>query len=114
MNNQNEFVDTTVPHEVCHLIAHQVYGRNIQAHGNEWKYVMSKLGQEPTRCHSMKVEPARKLATYSYTCKKCGKKVSFTSIAHKRAQKDSTLYSHRNCGGYFIYSPEEIDYDNLI
>lgn len=40
--NQYKFLMTLV-HEIAHLVAIKTYGRHIQSHGKEWKYVYQKL-----------------------------------------------------------------------
>ena len=50
--NEDAFVARTVPHEVAHLLAGQIYGRGIRPHGPEWKNVMRRLGLVPSRCHT--------------------------------------------------------------
>lgn len=58
VENEAEFLGTTVPHEVAHLVAHHVYdskpinGKKVRPHGKEWKEVMGVLKLEPKRTHS--------------------------------------------------------------
>lgn len=37
--NQEDFLRQTVAHEVAHLVAHQLFGDRIQAHGEEWQLI---------------------------------------------------------------------------
>lgn len=39
-----QFVKNLVAHELAHLIAWQLYGDGIKAHGPEWRHVMTVLG----------------------------------------------------------------------
>ena len=67
--NTEEFLAQIVPHEVCHLLAHQIYPyKQIKPHGPEWKSVMRRLGYPPTRCHSFEVEQIRKTRKFRYVC----------------------------------------------
>lgn len=45
------FIDDTIPHEVAHIVANNVFG--AKGHGAAWKRVMLALGVNPTRLHSM-------------------------------------------------------------
>lgn len=53
--NWSAFRDRTVPHEVAHLVARDLYGENVRAHGAEWQAVMKDFGCDATRCHSYSV-----------------------------------------------------------
>lgn len=46
--NEDAFINEVVPHELAHLITHQVFGR-VRPHGNEWKYVMEKVFNVPAK-----------------------------------------------------------------
>lgn len=50
--NEEKFVNSTIPHEASHLIARAMYGHGIRSHGIEWKGIMGRMGLEPSRCHS--------------------------------------------------------------
>jgi len=51
--NQERFLNRTVPHEIAHLVTHRVYPFAKQAHGPEWRSVMNRLGvSDSSRCHS--------------------------------------------------------------
>lgn len=78
VENEKDFLATTVPHEVAHLVAHHVYdskplnGKKVRPHGKEWKEVMGVLGLEPKTKHTYdltsldlhkKVRKARALKT---------------------------------------------------
>lgn len=49
--NEQDFLASTVGHEVAHLVAYEIYNDNC-GHDVRWITVMVKLGLEPTRCHS--------------------------------------------------------------
>lgn len=68
--NGDAFVARTVPHEVAHLLAHQIYGHGIRPHGPEWKNVMRRLGLVPSRCHSYDTTNAvtRRVEKFSMFC----------------------------------------------
>lgn len=82
VENEAEFLETTVPHEVAHLVARHVYtskpmnGKKVRPHGKEWKEVMGVLGVEPRIKHSYDItsldlhaKPKRKRAIKSTKAK---------------------------------------------
>ena len=58
VENEKDFLASTVPHEVAHLVAHYVYdskplnGKKVRPHGKEWKEVMGVLSLEPKTKHT--------------------------------------------------------------
>lgn len=48
-----EFIRQILPHELAHLLVHQLYGK-VAPHGNEWKYLMAEVfGLKPERTHRL-------------------------------------------------------------
>ena len=45
--NQEDFLRQTVPHEVAHMVAHQLFGPRIQPHGEEWQLIMRGVYELP-------------------------------------------------------------------
>lgn len=64
--NEADFIEQTVGHEVAHLVQRVVFGltkkvegpkgvfttKRVQSHGPEWREVMTKFGLKPRRCHT--------------------------------------------------------------
>lgn len=98
------FLTQTVPHEVAHLIAFALFGRDIRPHGEEWQGVMRHLGAEPRRCHSFAVDdlPARRLRRFDYHC--ACRTHQLTSTRHYRAQAGQT-YTCVACRGTLVPGP---------
>ena len=70
--NKEDFFKRTIPHEVSHLVAFAVFGD--RGHGKDWKFVMTRLGCDPSRCHSydvsnVKIRKTVKRFLYSCPCK---------------------------------------------
>lgn len=63
-----DFISETIPHEVAHTVAFQLYGRNIQPHGYQWKQVAIALGCKGDRCHEYELTPAKVHKKYSWKC----------------------------------------------
>lgn len=99
IQNKQDFIASTIPHEIAHLVANAMSrsGR-VKPHGYEWREVMYKLGiSKASRCHSYdtsKLYTARP-RPYVYACK-C-KEHRLTSIIHRRivaGQTRSCLHCH--------------------
>lgn len=80
-------INTTVPHEIAHLITDKLFPNAKQAHGPEFKSVMVNLGLPPVRCHSMFI-PSKKPLNYSCACRTW----NVSPIIHKRMQNESRRF----------------------
>lgn len=105
MENSDEFIEDTVPHEFAHLITYALYGtdrdykghRKVKPHGTQWQRVMRLLGYKPTRCHNFDVKPARKVARkYEYSCSCQVHKL--TAIRHNKIKSGRSYYNCNRCG----------------
>ena len=57
----------TVVHEVAHVLANLAAGAGVRVgHGYGWKTMMVRLGEEPTRCHSVNRDGLRRRRARSY------------------------------------------------
>lgn len=90
-DHYEDMIQDTVPHEVAHIVARQVYG-NIKPHGKEWQYVMALLGLSATRCHDYDVTHSRTHIKFTYTCR-CGPIHKVGSALHTKMQSGR----HRTC-----------------
>jgi SprT protein len=95
--NPDDFLESTVPHEVAHLVAFARHGARIRPHGTEWKAIMRHFGVEPKRCHAYDVTglKTRALRELDYHCTCRGHRL--TSIRHHRVLAGQT-YICRQCG----------------
>ena len=82
--NTVDFLKRTVPHEVAHMVAYQVFGTAIRPHGKEWKSVMAVFGADDARCHDYDLSNirTRQYRRFSYQCN-C-RSHQLTSIRHNR------------------------------
>jgi len=70
MENKAEFLARTVPHEIAHMIAHDLYGK-VKPHGHQWKAVCINIGMKDVkRTHSYDVSNSvnRRPRPYTYRC----------------------------------------------
>jgi predicted SprT family Zn-dependent metalloprotease len=113
--------DTTLAHEVCHLVAPVIYNRwrhgadrNMGwGHGRAWKECMRVVGLPPDRCGNLGEELRQQLARrtvvrkYVYTCN-CETPHILTAILHKRIQNGSNRRCLR-CKTRIVFKGEKID-----
>lgn len=85
VENIAKFESNTIPHEVAHLIAHQVFGPTISGHGDEWKRVMHIFGVDPSRCHNYDITNSAVGGVHEYTCN-CGKNFPLSARRSKSAR----------------------------
>ena len=97
LENQQGFIDRTVGHELAHIVAYQLYGKEIKPHGREWKMVMRMFGQEPSRCHSFDVSNVSTRKTHTYECG-C-RTFQLTSVRHNKIIKGKSSYTCNKCKG---------------
>jgi SprT protein len=91
------FINTTVPHEVSHLIARVLYGPRIKPHGIEWKRIMNLFNASPERCHNFDTEQTggRNMRYFDYRCDCRDHRLS--AIRHNRIAQ-GTVYLCKHCG----------------
>jgi SprT protein len=91
--NQENFLQFTVPHEVAHYITAILYGK-VKPHGEQWQNVMHFFGIEhPRRCHSFNIED-----TYPWIYK-CQCQEHFVSQRqHSSVIKGKRTYICKDCG----------------
>lgn len=90
--------ESTIVHEVVHLILKKLFPRAKQDHGPEFKYLMNQAGFEGNRCHKYDVTdtiPLRKTTRYEYRCS-CMSHI-VTSIKHKKIQDGTVNYGCSIC-----------------
>ncbi len=99
-----DFIDQTVPHEVAHLLAHQLCGPHIRPHGPEWQQLMVRLfGIPATVRHSYELPPSARYR-FLYRCGCRDQRLSATR--HNRVMKGAE-YRCRNCRQPLEFIAEE-------
>ncbi len=104
--NHADFLKQTVAHEVAHLIAHQMFGPQIQAHGQEWQLIMRGVyALAPHRCHNYAV--TRRTATrYVYRCQCPEQDFAFSAQRHSQVSK-GRRYLCRRCRATLVFSGQQ-------
>ncbi len=98
--NREDFLNSTCPHELAHLITREIYGTradSVNPHGPEWKSVMRVFGLEPKRCHSYDVSLTKRQSfKIQYSCA-CGIDHGITLKAHNKITQGLVRYSCKKC-----------------
>lgn len=102
-SHPREMLAETVPHEVAHVVVHRLHRRRTRPHGAQWQSLMRAFGVAPEPCHTLPVEPTRRLQRFRYTCA-CTEAAWLTSIRHNRASR-GTAYLCRRCGERLMPAP---------
>lgn len=102
LENEEEMIFDTVPHEVCHLAAYYKHfhvDKNPgvpKAHGAAWKLMMWVAGVPARRTHDMDVEETKTRRTeYLYQCG-CEQGLVVGKTIHNRMQ-EGTRYRCKRC-----------------
>lgn len=93
----DDSIQTTIPHEIAHLITYKLFPNSKQFHGPDWKSVMTKLGLLPTRCHNMLI-PELRPHTYICNCQKW----FISNLIHKRMSAGQCRRCPK-CRGNLVY-----------
>lgn len=99
--NPTHILETTCPHEVAHIVAFDLYGREGWGHGPKWKSVMRNIGLAPDRCHNL-VTPSL-ISKQIYECSRCQKQAAVSPKIHNRVQNKLASFNSCRCGGSFGY-----------
>lgn len=113
--NYEDYLDTTIPHEVAHSLQRHLHGhinyrngRRIMPHGQEWKRIMIAFNKSPKVTHNYDVENATQRTVPREFVYRCGCRThNFTIIRHRRSQRSQGGYRCRRCGQSLKYVGKE-------
>lgn len=107
LDNKEDFIKNTVPHEVAHFVTWVISPRS-RPHGDVWRAIMQLFGiSNPQARHNYEVAPVvRRPTPFTYRCP-C-KTHLFTKLRHGYAQK-GVEYKCRDCGQPVVYVPPRRD-----
>ena len=124
MENLEDFINRTVPHEMAHLIDYQINPENFErgnlrytrrgvsrgkrsVHGPSWKRIMMLFGAPTSAYHSYDVSNAkvkkRGQTKFEYVCKTCGEKMHLGAKRHAKMASGMAKYWIRGCGRHAGY-----------
>ncbi|MCH1925503.1 SprT family zinc-dependent metalloprotease [Shewanella sp. C32] len=93
--NPQHFLTDVVPHEVCHLLTAQLFGR-VKPHGHEWKGLMQQVfGLSGDVTHQLDVSSVTPKGI-AYHCR-CGT-VELSIRRHNKVVRQQAQYLCRRCG----------------
>ena len=92
--NFDHFITDVVPHEICHLLCFQLFGK-VKPHGKEWQSLMIKVFKR-----SPNVTPQLDISSvigkqFEYFCY-CGS-IKLSIRRHNKIQKGITQYCCKKC-----------------
>ena len=99
INNFEQSLEQTVPHETAHYLTYKIFGRrNIKPHGPQWREIMKILGATADIYHNfdLKNVPIRQQRRFIYSCN-C-KQHELTATRHNRVFREHATYHCRLCG----------------
>lgn len=100
--NPSHLLDVTCPHEVAHLVAFDLYGREGWGHGPRWKSVMTNIGLPPKRCHNLVTNS--NLGKAVYECCGCKEQFISTNATHAKVKSGKLAFRPcKKCRGQFTF-----------
>ena len=101
IENGDAFIQRTVPHEVAHLMAREIFGPSIKPHGKQWREIMAFFGADNSRCHNFPL-PEKERRRMRYFAYRCGcREHQLSAIRHHRILA-GVSYLCRRCGSALI------------
>lgn len=93
--NPEDFLKEIIAHELCHILAHQLYGRTIKPHGPQWRYLMKAVFDlEPKVTHKLDVKSVKQ-NEFEYKCE-CST-VMLSLIRHNKILRNKARYFCKRC-----------------
>ena len=102
-----ESFETTIAHEIAHLVTFQLYPNAKQHHGPEFKHVMNSLGYDPRTYHTYdvaSVSTKRVKTRYEWLCVVCGTDYQVATPTHKKMLNGGYRCK---CAGNLVFSGKE-------
>lgn len=104
-HNRQAYFDEVIPHEVCHIIVYQIYGR-VAPHGKQWQWIMRNLFEAPARTtHRFDLAPLG-LKEYVYRCE-CGE-INLSVRRHNKVMRNKQQYLCRGCRGILTFTGKHL------
>ncbi|WP_018981910.1 SprT family zinc-dependent metalloprotease [Salinimonas chungwhensis] len=99
-HNREAYFSDVIPHEVSHVVVHQLYGK-VPPHGRQWQWVMTSVFDTPAKTtHNFDLTPLG-LKGFSYQCA-CGE-ITLSVRRHNKVMRNQQQYICRQCRNILIY-----------
>jgi len=90
--SREHLIDDTIPHEVGHEAAYQLYGRAGMGHGHHWlETCHGAFGRYLNQYHSIDMA-ANSEHYHAYECAACNRKHELSTVKHNRLREDPIQY----------------------
>lgn len=100
VENQQAFIDQTVPHEIAHLLVYQLYGRT-KPHGKEWQFMMQSVFNCPAKTtHQFDLKSVTG-KQFTYDCRCMTHQLSI--YRHNKVQRQQASYHCRKCKSPLVH-----------
>lgn len=120
MENVDDFIERTVPHEMAHLVDYKLHPENFKStvtrtrsgrirrtkrdiHGMTWKCIMMLFGASTDRCHTYDTTNAqvkkKTSAKHVWKCS-CGVEMKLGPVRHNRMMSGNARYWMRGCASH--------------
>jgi SprT protein len=105
IDNEPEYMQNVIPHEVAHFVTKFKYGSSVSPHGKEWKKILIEVFRVPPKVrHHMDVSKVKIVRRkYKYICAACdGKEYLVGKTKHLAVLRGNVLYCPK-CGGRIFF-----------
>lgn len=111
--NFDEFMVTTIPHEVAHLLTRQFYPEAKQAHGPEFRKVCDRLGYPDAgktyaKYDITSVISKKPTTLYVYECMHGCMTFKLSALIHKRISTEGQIRGCGECKTVLKYTHETV------
>ena len=117
LQNREDFVAQTIPHEFAHIVADTVYPnghvdttkrvKRIPHHGTGWRAVMELFGIPPKIYHNYDTPPQSSVVRYPHTCSICNTVIQLTAAQSTALRKFPHYMSHTKCGNQSVLTAND-------
>lgn len=107
--NFDKYLESTVPHEVCHHIDNIMGKGRGTHHGHGWQLAMRTLGYVPNRCHSYSTKNVTRGGQRRWEYKCSCSTYNISTVRHNRSERyGGGYYSCRKCRTHIKWTGKQV------